>query len=142
MDELEREGIALAKGAAHVRVDIIESGIRKEKELLLTELIVMDRVSGEEAWYIDNDELCYYIRTQKEEPTSGVVLYSGIPKSQWEELVMRVWTEREYQLQGRDSNVMIALPGTEAGQSGLYVDKRHAIVKWIRDDDQWKRILY
>ena len=95
---MEREGIALAKGATHVRVDIIENGIRKEKELLLTEFIAMDRVSAEEAWYIDNDELCYYIRTQKEEPASGVVLYSGIPKSQWEELVTRVWTGREYQL--------------------------------------------
>ena len=87
---MEREGIALAKGAARVHVDVIANGSRKGKELLLTELIAMDRVSAEEAWYMDNEELYYYIRMQKEEPGCGVVLYSGIPKSQWEELIVRV----------------------------------------------------
>lgn len=74
-----------------MRVDVIANGSRKEKELLLSELIAMDRVSAEEAWYADSEELYYYIRTQRDDSNCGVVLYSGIPKLQWEELIRRVW---------------------------------------------------
>lgn len=81
----------MAKGATRVRVDVIANGSRKEKELLLSELIAMDRVSAEEAWYADSEELYYYIRTQRDYSSCGVVLYSGIPKLQWEELIRRVW---------------------------------------------------
>lgn len=74
-----------------MRVDVISNGSRKEKELLLSELIAMDRVSADEAWYADSEELYYYIRTQRDDSNCGVVLYSGIPKSKWEELIRRVW---------------------------------------------------
>ena len=37
---------------------------------------------------------------------------------------------------------MIVLPGTEAGESGLYLDKRHAVVKWIREEGRWRRVVY
>lgn len=80
----------MAKGATRVRVDVIAYGSWKEKELLLSELIAMDRVSAEEAWYADSEELYYYIRAQRDDPSCGVVLYSGIPKLQWEELIRRV----------------------------------------------------
>lgn len=89
VDSPSEEGVPLGKSGPRICVSYLER-LDGEKTVVLDALTLIDELPNGEGWYEDGDGFCHFIRLYNDVNESGIVLYCGIPRLQWDRLTSLV----------------------------------------------------